>query len=112
MNDGERVWPLMHGKELIAELVVTGGDFPWLNARVRAMPGFEEVRPLFVEELRALEHIEDDLGAWQAAYDNIRSAVELVYPEGHPVPEFLLHIRGDDAWWRWSDEAFTQAESG
>ena len=42
------------------------------------------------------EHINDDLGAWQAAYDNIRSAVDLLYPEGHPVPEFLLHIRGDD----------------
>ena len=102
----------MRGGELIAELVVTGGDFPWLNARVRAMPGFEEVRPLFEEELRALEHIDDDLGAWQAAYDNIRSAVDLLYPEGHPVPEFLMHIRGEDAWWRWSDEPFTQAEAG
>jgi hypothetical protein len=111
MNDGERVWQLTHGEELIAELVVTGGDFPWLNARVRAMPGFEEVRPLFVDELRALEHIEDDLGAWQATYDNIRSAVNLLYPEGHPVPEFLLHIRADDAWWRWSDEPFTQVEA-
>ena len=31
-------------------------------------------------------------------------------PDGRPVPEFLLHVDGDDAWWRWSDEPFTQTE--
>jgi len=45
------------GEEIIAELVVTGGDFPWLNALVRPTPGFEEVRPLFQEEPRALERM-------------------------------------------------------
>jgi hypothetical protein len=92
------------------ELVVTGGDFPWLSARIRAMPGLEAVRPLFAEELRALEHVDDDLGSWQAAYDRIRRAVSLLYPDGRPVPEFLLHVDGEDAWWRWSDEPFAQAE--
>ncbi|MEV6847472.1 hypothetical protein [Actinoplanes sp. NPDC051411] len=33
-------------------------------------------------------------------------AVTLRYPEGNEVPEFLLHIQGDEAWWRWSDEPF------
>jgi hypothetical protein len=102
----------MRGAELIAEFVVTGGDFPWLNARVRAMPGFEEVRPLFEQELRAVEQIDDDVGSWQAAYDRIRSTVSLLHPEGHPVPEFLLHVDGEDAWWRWNDEPFTEAEAG
>jgi hypothetical protein len=101
----------MHDEELLAELIVTGGDFPWLNARRRAMAGFEAVRPLFEEGLRALEHIDDDLGSWQAAYDRIRRSVTLHYPEGRPVPEFLLHVDGEDAWWRWSDESFTQAEA-
>jgi hypothetical protein len=49
MNHGEQVWRLMQGEELLAELIVTGGDFPCLNARIRAMPGFEAVRPLFEE---------------------------------------------------------------
>jgi hypothetical protein len=56
------VWQLVHGDELLAELVVTGGDFPWLNAEVRPVAGFEEVRPLFEEELRRLDHLDDDLG--------------------------------------------------
>ena len=110
MNHGEQAWRLMQREELLAELIVTGGDFPWLNARIRAMPGFEAVRPPFEEELRALGHIDDDVGSWQAAYDRIRRAVSLLYPEGRPVPEFLLHVDGEDAWWRWSDEPFTQAE--
>jgi hypothetical protein len=61
------------------------------------MPGLEAVRPLFAEELRALEHVDDDLGSWQAAYDRIRRAVSLLYPDGRPVPEFLPHVDGEDA---------------
>ena len=72
MNAGERVWRLMQGRELLVELIVTGGDFPWLNSRIRAAPGFEAIRPLFEQELRALERIDDDLGSWDAAYDRIR----------------------------------------
>jgi hypothetical protein len=100
----------MRSEELLAELIVTGGDFPWLNARIRATPQFAAVRPLFEEELRALECIDDDLGSWEAAYDRIRAAVSLLYPDGRPVPEFLLHVDGEDAWWRWSDEPFTETE--
>jgi hypothetical protein len=103
MDDGERVWRLMRGDEPIADLVVTGSDFPWLNARVRTLPGLGQVRPLFEEELRALEHIDGDQGAWQFTYDNIRKTVSL-YPTDDPVsraadrgPEFLLHVDGEYA---------------
>jgi hypothetical protein len=33
----------------------------------------------------------------------------LTYPDGRDVPEYLLHIDGDEAWWRWSDEPFDKA---
>ncbi|MBX6751337.1 MAG: hypothetical protein IRY85_17015 [Micromonosporaceae bacterium] len=33
---------------------------------------------------------------------------DLRNPEGRDVPEFLLHIDGDQAWWRWSDEPFDE----
>jgi hypothetical protein len=114
MNEYGHVWQLVRGDELLAELVVTAGDFPWLNAQVRPVAGFEEVRPLFEEELRRLDHLDDDPAPWEAAYRRIRQAVCLLAPDGRPVPEFLLHIEGDNAWWRWSDEPFrqTQAELG
>jgi hypothetical protein len=102
---GER-WRLYLGDQLVADLVVVGGDFPWLSARIEPRDGFEKVRPLFAEELRLLDNVDRDVESWEAAYAAVRSAVILRYPDGHPVPEFVLHIDGEDAWWRWNDEPF------
>jgi hypothetical protein len=88
----------------LADLVVVDGDFPWLNARVDPLEGLEDVLPLFAEELLRLEHIDDDAESWEQAYDAVRATVTLFYPGGSQVPEFLLHIDGGVAWWRWNDE--------
>jgi hypothetical protein len=100
------VWRLRRGDELVAELVVTGGDLPWLNASVRATAAFDELRPLFAEELRLLDRLDQDTEAWEAAYDRVRQEVSLERPDGFAVPGFLLHVDGEDAWWRWTDEPF------
>jgi hypothetical protein len=110
MTEPERTWQLLRGDELLAELVVTGGDFPWLSAEVRPAPGFAEVRPLFDDELRRADLMDKEPELWEAAYHRVRAAVRLVAPDGRPVPEFLLHIDGSDAWWRWSDEPFPDEE--
>ena len=91
----------------LADLVVTGGDFPWLHARVEPGEGLAEVLPLFAAELLLLDR-DDDIESWERAYDAIRAAVTLRYPRGHQVPEFLLHLDGDEAWWRWSAEPFDE----
>lgn len=99
-------WTL-HGRDrLIAKLVVTDSDFPWLYARLEPHDGWAEVQPLFAEELRLLDHIDDETASWEASYDAVREAVVLRYPDGEAVPEFLLHVDGQEAWWRWSDEPF------
>ena len=100
------VWRLRRGDELVAQLVVTGVDFPWLNATVRATPAFDELRPLFVEELRLLDRLDHDVEAWEAAYDRVLQEVIPEHPYGFAVPEFLLHVDGEDAWWRRCDEPF------
>jgi hypothetical protein len=108
VDDRSDTWTLHRrddGRKL-ADLIVTGGDFPWLNARVDAGEGLAELRPLFAEELRLLKRVNDDVESWERASDAVRNAVTLRYPEGHEVPEFLLHVAGEDAWWRWSDEPF------
>jgi hypothetical protein len=86
-------WTL-HGRDrLLAELIITGSDFPWLYARLEPHDGWAEVQPLFAEELRLLDHIDDETASWEAAYDAVREAVVLRYPDGNEVPEFLLHVR-------------------
>lgn len=106
------IWELFRGDELVARLVVESPDFPWLRARVQALPGFADLRPLFAEEVRLLQAADEPgagLGpdsAWEHAYWRIRDAVRLVDPDGRDVPEFLLHIDDDEAWWRWHDQPF------
>lgn len=103
-----RSWTLHRRDDgrLLARLVVTFLDFPWLNARVAAGDGFAEVRPLFDTELRLLYDAEDQVDSWERAYHALRAAVALRCPDGQDIPEFLLHIEGDEAWWRWSDKPF------
>ncbi len=107
MNVGE-VRRLFRGEELLGELTVTDIDFPWPHARFDARSVFEELRPLFAEELSLVEGERNDVDAWETLYKRIRREVKLRYPDGRDVPEFLLHIDGATAWWRWSDEPFDE----
>jgi hypothetical protein len=92
---------------VLGELTVYERDFPWLNAKLAAAPAFAPLRPLFDEEAR-LAGSDEHVDAWEAAYDRVRAATRLARPDGSRVPEFLLHISGDEAWWRYSDEPFDE----
>jgi hypothetical protein len=99
----DETWTLHHrtdGRHL-ADLIVTDRDFPWLYARIEPRPGLDEVRPLFAEELRLLE---EEVEAWERAYAEVADVVALRYPDSRDVPEFLLHVEGAEAWWRWIDD--------
>jgi hypothetical protein len=111
------VWTLVRGDDVLAELHVTEKDFPWLRARLVPTRGFASVAPLFAAELRALAELDatespEAEAAWEHACTQIRSQTTLTDPDGRAVPEFLLHIDGRDAWWRWSDEPFDPAPAG
>ncbi|GHI01856.1 hypothetical protein AQI88_16950 [Streptomyces cellostaticus] len=103
--DGE-VWRVRAGKDPVGEILIDEADFPWLSGRFTAGPGFAAVRDLFARELALME--EESWEDWESAYDEIRRRVEMSSPDG-PVPEFLLHIEGERAWFRWSDEPFEDA---
>lgn len=101
------VWRLHHGEREIARFTVTGGDFPWLHAEVETLPGFEEFRPVFAEQERAVDN--EEYGRADACYFEIRKSLTMTFPDGKPVAEFWLHVHGDGtARWRWSDEAFDE----
>jgi hypothetical protein len=51
--------------------------------------------------LRLLDHLDKNLPAWGATYARMRDAVSPHAPDGHPVPEFLLHADGENARWKW-----------
>ncbi|CAM5641449.1 hypothetical protein [Streptomyces aurantiogriseus] len=100
------IWYLDCGEERAGEIVIDDGDFPWLSGRFRPGPAYGAVEPLFSRELALLNNdLDANLEEWEAVYAEIRRRVSLTSPDG-PVPEFLLHIEGDRAWFRWSEESF------
>jgi hypothetical protein len=99
-----QVWKLYADDELAAELVVTGGDWPRLEARVEAHPARDSLRGTFAEEWAASEA--EDWARADRLYAEIRAATRLVDPNGVVIPEYLLHIDGSDAWWRWAATPF------
>jgi hypothetical protein len=106
--DRNAVWRLHAGGREVARLIVTGTDFPWIHALVEALPAFEEFRPLFAEQERALDAEDDKLA--DELYERIRAALTMTFPDGTPVAEFLLHIHDDGtAGWRWHDEPFERS---
>jgi hypothetical protein len=98
------IWTPRCGEDTVATITITDSDFPWLAGRLNAKSGFEKYRALFDDELAALER--EDWDEADRRYNAIREQLELTYPDGSPVPEFLLHIKGNEAWFRWSDEPF------
>jgi len=90
----------------IATITTTKYDDNCWHGTLEAREEFEQFRPLFAAQLAAMA-AED----WHEAgrvYHEIRAALSLRRPDGSIVPEFLLHIDGSAASFRWSDEPFSE----
>ena len=103
MTERPQIFLVARREELIAELVVERLDPPWLRGRVVPRHGFAALRPLFDHERELAANLDRDPAAWARAYRRLRGEVRLIKPDGHDVPEFLLHIDRKRAWWRCGD---------
>jgi len=95
----------MDQTEVVGVLAVTGGDFPWLEGTFAPSAGFDKWRAVFAEESRLVEferlEDSDEYEAWESLIEQITSALKMVDPQGQVVEDFLLHIDGAHATWRW-----------
>lgn len=91
---------LKRGDELLGVLLSKATDIPWVNCEFEPTASFKEVQPLFDEELNLLDA--DLMDAWQSAYDRINAlGLQLIDTKDEKdIGEFLLHIRGNEAWFR------------
>ena len=103
MTERPQIFLVARREELIAELVVERLDPPWFRGRVVPRDGFAALRPLFDDERDLVAKLDRDPAAWASAYRRLRGEVRLIKPDGHDVPEFLLHIDRKRAWWRCGD---------
>lgn len=92
---------LKRGVQLLGVLISKTTDLPWVNCEFNPTASFKEVQPLFDEELNLLDA--DLMDAWQDAYDRIKTlGLRLIDTKDEKdIGEFLLHIRGNEAWFRY-----------
>jgi hypothetical protein len=87
---------------LLGTLTVYKTDFPWIYCQFKPTSEFESVKPFFDKELE-LVNSEADWDEWDKTYQtlldmNVRMIDTLT---GEESREFLLHIDGDEAWFRY-----------
>ncbi|MFC9030830.1 hypothetical protein [Streptomyces arboris] len=108
------IWRLRRGTELVGEIAVDDLDFPWLYGRFIPGPAYDAgIRELFDRELALMERLDEgesdeSAEAWEGVCREVNRTLVLTGPEGKGVAEFLLHIQGDRAWFRWSDTPFSE----
>ena len=94
-------WILKTGSEALGLLTFKEQDQPWAVYYFQAEPAFAKYESYFKEELRLLDL--DDMTSWEQAYsaiDGLELVIESVNQEEEKIPVFILHIRGDEAWFR------------
>jgi hypothetical protein len=99
MPERPEIWLVMHHDELVAELAVERVDRLWLHGSVSRRERFEVLAPLLSREARLAPTTGTSPG-WCEAYQEVRRQIRLIRPNGHEVPEFILHIAGPQASWR------------
>lgn len=100
------VWRLVRQGVPLGAVTVESADFPWLHGRFAPEPGFGRVASWFeaVQKMMAAETDDDSFGErFDEVYAPIAEHLTLLSPDGLPVADFLLHIEGAEAWFRWSE---------
>ncbi|MCP4538500.1 MAG: hypothetical protein GY832_15295 [Chloroflexi bacterium] len=95
-------WRLKLGEETLGVLTKDRLDQPSMFCHFEPAPAFEQYKPLFAEELRLLNLEKMDL--WEQAYRKIISpgfTLEPVGKKSQIIKDFILHIEGNEAWFRW-----------
>jgi hypothetical protein len=101
--ESETEYQLRRGNDVLGRLTSCAPDFPWMCCKFEPSASFAEMKQLFDDELRLLNG--EDTIAWEDAYEKIRALkLRLVRTNGEDeISEFLLHIDGDEVWFRFSD---------
>jgi hypothetical protein len=106
------VLDLVRGNTHLGTIEVKKGeaDLPWYSGAFEPAPAFEAVRGLFERELEMLQANTDDDDAqwddWEAVHEELHEpGLHLRSPDkAYTFGEFLIHIKGTEAWWRAPDD--------
>lgn len=97
----DRHWQLNGKGILYGSLFLERIDQPWYHCRFEPTNAFQEIERLFLEEIRVLN--ENTFDEWKQCYDAI-DLLQLELRSGESqrtIDDFLLHIEGKHAWFRY-----------
>lgn len=105
----DKRWTLMADDVSLGTLELNEVDQPWWYCHFAPTSAFEAVRPLFEAEQAAFEADEAvrmsgqlDAGLQDEAYKAIDALkLRLVANDGQIIDTLLLHIEGNEAWFRY-----------
>ena len=102
MSSIPKAWNLVRGGKTFGTLTLRSVDQPFLLCDFRPTADFTEIAPLFATELEALNA--GLMDRWEQDYEKIVAlGLKLIPVDAETSPtieEFLLHIDGDEAWFR------------
>jgi hypothetical protein len=98
----QQSYRLKQGDILLGTLKPYGLDFPWLNCKFQPTNNYASVKHLFDSELQELNN-ETNSEKWEEQYQKIIGLNLCLESEdgSEKIHEFLLHIEGDEAWFRY-----------
>ncbi len=94
-------WTLRHGDDVLGLIDVRSFDQPWYEGEFTPLQGFSLVKPYFDKDLVLLEQEKWD--EFEQLWDDLRSTgivIENTHT-GQRVSDFILHIEGSRAWFRY-----------
>lgn len=99
---------LVRGDVLLGTIEVKpgDGDLPWYSGAFHSRAEYETVRGLFERELLLLQSNTDDdpsqWDEWEAVHAELHEpGIRLQSPDkSYATDEVLIHIDGEEAWWR------------
>ena len=94
-------WQLICGTKILGTLTYRTVDQPTFHCDFSPTPDFAAIAPLFAAELNSLNA--DRMDQWEKDYQKIDALGLRLVPIGAApeIEEFLLHIEGNTAWFRW-----------
>jgi len=95
-------WELIKNSEVLGILTEKDINMPFVNCEFVAHPPFASYKAMFDKELRLLNS--DQMDQWEKAYSDINELGLILEPnnsEAELITEFLLHIKGNEAWFRY-----------
>jgi hypothetical protein len=92
---------VVRGGRLLGTIKNTGFDMPWFEGVFEPTAAFGEVQALFDQERQLLDA--DRIAEWGAVWGEIMGPGMRLEPldGSEPIAEFLLHIDGQKARWRY-----------